>query len=116
MTIEEKIKIAEIISKSSKHTLPYVLATFGIEYKDITPPTKQNVPPVDESVTGFLKDIGNVANSVSAFVYMNYVAFCRGNGAKPINHIEFARQVNRMLGTKSKNKRINGKVTRIFAD
>jgi len=113
-TVEQKIRIANIISKSNPQNLPYILDIFGIERKtdiEVTPLAPQSV---DETVSDFLTEIDDINGMVSSVVYKAYCDYCKGKEAQPITHIEFSRQVNRALKSSTIVKRFNNTVCRVF--
>ena len=112
-TVEQKIQIANIISKSNQHTLPYVLDIFGINrLVDI----KRIPQAVDDTITEFLAEIDDINGKVSKEVYTAYVNYCKNKGTQPLTHIEFSRQVNRALKSCSVVKRVNGISCRVFVN
>ena len=111
-TVEQKIQIANIISKSNPQTLPYILDIFSIERLADIEPTPQ---AVHDTIAAFLLEIDDINGKVSKEVYAAYVDYCKGKEAQPLTHIEFSRQVNRALKSSSIVKRVNGISCRVFS-
>ena len=55
-----------------------------------------------------------IENEPTNKVYKRYQEFCLANSMQPMSHIEFSKQVNRILNFKILDKKINGKKCRIF--
>ena len=116
MTIEQRIQVARIISKSSKHSLPYVLQTVGMKY---TPPdTNQN--PVrwsktfNSGIVEFLNQYSIVENKSTNEVYKAYCEYCKLHNIDSISNIEFSKQVKRILRVEIIDKKIQGIKYRMF--
>ena len=64
----------------------------------------------------FVKEIdeNDVVNNSTKAVYRKYNEFCLSDGFTAISNIEFSRQISKMLGMKSVNKKINNKSCRVF--
>lgn len=73
------------------------------------------LPHWDGSIIMFLDSFGDVADIPSNEVYNAYLTYCNGMNHKPISHVGFSRQVNRIAGTYTKTARINREHTKIFA-
>ena len=59
-------------------------------------------------------EVENIYNEPTADVYKRYDVFCHLNGFKVMSNIEFSKQINRELKTKSSQKKINGKNIKVF--
>lgn len=57
-----------------------------------------------------------IVNESIADVYKSYTVFCSENNFSPLSKIEFGRNVSSYYGLKSKNTRILGKLTRVWAE
>lgn len=55
-----------------------------------------------------------IENEPTNKVYKRYQEFCLANSMQPMSHIEFSKQVNRILNFRILDKKINGKKCRIF--
>ena len=55
-----------------------------------------------------------IENEPTNVVYKRYQEYCLANSLQPMSNIEFSKQVNRILGLKIIDKKINGKKYRIF--
>ena len=80
-------------------------------------PQKQRKPvtAVDSSVSDFLKTFQNIDGQISKRVYLAYVDYCEGLKITPLSHIEFSRQVCRILQAVTVPKRFNkDNVSRVF--
>lgn len=63
-------------------------------------------------ILGFVKEINvdvDIINNPRDDVYRRYSVFCHENGFTPVGAAVFTRQLNNMLGTVSKQVRVNGK-------
>ena len=67
-----------------------------------------------DSVSGFLIEIDNIDGKISSEVYLAYKHFCREREVKHLTHIEFSRQINRALNSKSIVQRFGKTVCRVF--
>ena len=67
-------------------------------------------------VLAFIEEIGkeNIINEPCRDIYLQYQVFCNENGFQPGSNLTFSKDVNRALGTVSKQKWINGKNIKIF--
>lgn len=68
-------------------------------------------------VLAFIEDTGkeNIINELTADVYKRYQVFCADNGfERPVSKITFSKTVNKVLGTITKQKKINGKNLQIY--
>lgn len=65
---------------------------------------------------GFIEECGEetILNESTADVYKRYQIFCADNGFQPGSNITFSKNVNRILKTEVKQKKINGKKFNIF--
>lgn len=65
---------------------------------------------------GFIAEIGEdgIVNQPTNEVYKRYQIFCADNGFQPGSNITFSKNVNRLLKTEVKQKKINGKKFNIF--
>jgi len=111
-TVEQKIQIANIISKSSPQTLPYILDIFGLKRKEYVRTLPRGI---DNSIVDFLKSIDDINGKLSSVVYAAYCDYCKGREAQPLTHVEFSRQVNRALNFRSVTKRFGKTVCRVFS-
>lgn len=66
-----------------------------------------------DSVRDFLKGV-NVNGRPTNDVYAEYTGFCHSNGLKPVSNIVFTKYVNRLLGTRAIQKKLNGVNRKIF--
>lgn len=63
----------------------------------------------------FFEEMGDsMANEPTKKCYREYDRFCYENAMKPVTHIEFSRQVKDFYHYDIKNKRVNGKVVKVF--
>ena len=122
LTISEAIKINSILSKSPKERLPMLIFVFekaGINIsKNVVFDFKQNsknsnISYCNQNVINFLKGY-DVVNKVTSNVYNDFKDYCHKNCIDCISHIEFSKQVNRILSMKVEDKWLNGKKCRIF--
>lgn len=69
-------------------------------------------------ILGFFKECEveefQIENEPTNVVYKRYQEYCLANSLQPMSNIEFSKQVNRILGLKIIDKKINGKKYRIF--
>lgn len=69
-------------------------------------------------ILGFFKECEveefQIENEPTNVVYKRYQEYCLANSLQAMSNIEFSKQVNRILGLKIIDKKINGKKCRIF--
>ncbi len=65
------------------------------------------------SVEGFLQGV-NPINRPTNDVYQEYVSYCSERGINPISNIVFSKTINKILGTKVVQKKINNANRKIF--
>ena len=117
ITNAERLKAMQIISRSTKFTLPYVIAVAKpfVGEINVTDNKKTSVTGNAPScVVNFLDYFGNVFGLVSAKVYSYYCEYCRDNESTPLSHIAFSRSVCNLLDCATKSVKINGNVVRVF--
>ena len=116
MTIEQKIQLAVTLANANRDSIPDILEIFGLEQTPSTkPPRAKPKREVHNSVKDFLYICGDVDRKISAVVYAAYCDYCKGKEAQPLTHIEFSRQINRALNSKSIVQRFGKTVCRVFA-
>ena len=88
----------------------------GSRNRKKAPQTRRKlVATVDNSVSDFLKTFQNIDGQISRVVYLAYVDYCEKMKFNPLSHIEFSRQVCRILHTITIPKRFSkDAVARIF--
>lgn len=57
----------------------------------------------------------DVENEPCNKVFSRYMGFCNANNIQPLSNIEFSKMINREYGLRSKVRRVNGEVVRIYA-
>jgi len=120
-THEQRLRIAGILSKSTKHGMPYVLQILGIEESKAesgSPLTETSVTGrnVTRSVVDFLNFFGNVFGIITKEVYDRYCDYCISQNIETLSHIELSRQICKSLDVAIKNVRVDGKVQRVFTN
>jgi putative DNA primase/helicase len=76
----------------------------------------QEYEETNNPVVGFLKDTDEdeIDNEPTKNVYKKYQEYCVANNLQPVSHIEFSKQINRILNLEIVDKKIDGKKFRIF--
>lgn len=69
-------------------------------------------------IIAFVKDVGreSIINQVTADVFKRYQIFCSDNGLIAGSNIVFSKNVNRVIGTEVKQKKINGQKFNLFVE
>ena len=67
-------------------------------------------------VLSFIEDQGkeSIVNELTDDVFTRYQVFCAENGLQAGSKLTFSKQINRVLGTVSKQSWVNGKNRKIF--
>jgi prophage antirepressor-like protein len=106
----ERLKAASVISKTTRHNLPYVLRMLGMNIK--TPgQTKDMTYDLNDDLTDFLNSLDIIGKPTND-IYKLYCAEVKN----PLHHVAFSKEVIRRLGIKIIDKKINGVKRRIFVE
>lgn len=89
--------------------------------KDFTTPTKVKAQKEiyereNNPILAFIDEDGvdNIVNQPTKDVYRRYQVFCSDNGFVPCSNMTFSKKINKELGTKTDQKKINGQKFQIF--
>lgn len=93
-----------------------------LKHKKFTVPAKakqqkESYELENNPILAFIEDTGkeNIINEPTVEVFRRYQIFCSDNGFKePVTKIVFSKCINQALGTKTKQKKINGKNLQIY--
>jgi len=128
LSVENAFRLAELINSTPPDKLPIIRAVFlqaGVHIPETDTHTDNTrtdhdtgrKTPVhnstDNHVNDFLKGV-NVINRPTSDVYKEYVEYCSEQGTSPISNIVFSKMVNRILGSKIIQKKLNGLNKKIF--
>ena len=73
---------------------------------------------VNNPIIGFFKECEEegfrIENNITKNVYLRYKEYCLANSLTPMSNVEFSRQVCKKMGLESKQRKINGKIIRIY--
>ncbi len=110
LNVQERLKLAEIISQSKVENIPHILNLFSdeLDYK--------NVP---ESIVLWCqtKDRNYFINKITEESYQDYVEFCAYDmELKPESKIAFSKFIISEFSLKTKVKRISGDLKRIYIE
>lgn len=110
------LRLIETISSCGDDRFPYVSAI--LENMGVRPATAPEPQPQaevwSETVSEFLRT-ADVMNRPTNDVYQEYAEYCSEHGRAPISIIVFSKTVNRILGIKVIDKKVNGVKRRVFA-
>ena len=69
-------------------------------------------------VIAFVKDVGrdSIINQATCDVFRRYQIFCNDNGLIAGSNIVFSKNINRVIGTEVKQKKINGQKYQLFTE
>lgn len=67
-------------------------------------------------ILSFIEEVGkdNIINESASDVYARYKVFCNESGFHPGSNLTFSKNINRLLGTESKQKKIKGRNVKVF--
>lgn len=108
------LKLIEIVSSCRDDRFPYINAI--LENMGIQPAQKRKpaqAPTDDSSISSFVVGT-DVMNRPTNDVYAEYMNFCDTFRYNPVCKIMFSKTVNRILGLKVIDKKVNGRKRRVF--
>jgi len=107
--------VLNVLNRGTFSTKVYLTESNMIEIAKMLDKRKKTTSLCD-SILGFLVELDNIDGKISSEVYLAYRHYCREKEAKHLTHIEFSRQINRALNSKSVVRRFGKTVRRVFKE
>ena len=115
-TLEQRIQMANIITRSTKHTLPYVLEVLQVKHSPIENVTLTENQEVDANIADFIDFHGSVIGQSASEVYDKYCDYCRNRGIENTNRRGFSVRLCKYINCTTKVLRIDRKAQRVFTE